>query len=242
MNAATHNDAPSGHTDRAFYLFRWSRALDWNTDHTAAQLGVSPRTVNLWETGAQPMPESRWLLFALLVQQAAENRLREDLQKVEPGGPGLAVVIGPNGKAADVVSRDNYAGHVVDRYTGMGMVASIAVDRVTRKERLHTQAFNLAGNEVFVQAAEQWAAYRDIIVNAHERWAFLLHRQMVQQALRAEMKNPGIRALKEAVEKASVERNAIGDDQPIEVHHEAERKLQAAIQALQDAIAKNADN
>ncbi|KOF55521.1 hypothetical protein AD428_00080 [Achromobacter sp. DMS1] len=188
------------------------------------------------------MPDARWLLFVLLVQQAAEKQMKMDLEQVRPGGPDVAVVLGPDGTPVDVVSRENYAGHVTDRLIGKGMVASVVTDRETGRERLHNQSFDLADNEGFVHAAEQWAAYRNIIVDAHERWSYHLHREMVQQALRAEMRNPQIGTLKAAIEQAAAERNAVGDDEPVEAHHAAERKLRAAIWALQEAIAQGVED
>ena len=200
MYVAKSNNEFLDDVDRARCLYSWSRMLNWDTASIASQLGVSSCTVNQRETGTQPMPDARWMLFVLLVREAVEKIVQNDRQGVNPDGPELAVILGP--------------------------------------ERLHRQMFNLAGNDTIRQAAEQWAAYRDIVASTQDRWAYVFHCQMVKQALRAELKNPEIRTLKDAVEKASMERNAVDNEQPFEIHQQAERKLQAAINALQEAIAK----
>lgn len=239
INNSGQSAQPSDNVDRAAHLYQWRRMLDWDTADVAKQLGVSARTVNLWEAGSQDMPDSRWLLFVLLVQKAADTRMKADIEAVTPGGPSLAVVLGDDRMPIDVVSRENYAGHVIDG--DYGMIASVAVDRQTGKERLHRTRFRVSHNAVIVRAAEDWAAYRDVVVKAHERWAFLLHRGLVHSTLRAELKNPVIAKLKADIEAAGRACDAVGADASTEERQRLDQQFQQAIKALQDAVAASAD-
>ncbi|KNH05703.1 hypothetical protein BRCH_00812c [Candidatus Burkholderia brachyanthoides] len=105
-------------------MYRWRTILGWDAGAVANRLGVTPRTVGLWETGEQAMPEPRWRLW-----------IHEVLAELYRGSE-LIVVLADDGQTpVDVVSDASYAGLAQQDGEPYALIASYAIDRVRRSRR-----------------------------------------------------------------------------------------------------------
>jgi hypothetical protein len=207
--------------DRAGALYKIRTALGWTATTVAARLDVTSRTVGMWETGTQPIPDGRWRLFLHEVKAEIE-RHRE-----------LVVVFADDGMTPlDVVSDANFFRLRVDKAHGIGIISSYAIDRFTGNARLHQQRFPLDGNDHVLRAADHWRQALEEGTNTGESEMLAVHRWLTRRVLQAEEANPKLRELKNqiAATNRDVELTAEASD---EVRSE---KLQALDQAIWNLI------
>ncbi|MGC5887703.1 helix-turn-helix domain-containing protein [Ralstonia pseudosolanacearum] len=177
--------------DRGQRLYNIRNTLGYSVQQVADMVGVGPRTVALWETGVQPMPDARWELFVL--------KLQRDLMRQ----PELVVVLDAAGQSVlDVVSDNNFF-DLKELGDGTAIIRSIAIDRLTGQPRLHGQRFSCAGNEHVLRAAAAWRPALDVGVAQGDPAVLAMHRWLVRRVLDAEARNPKLRELKDAINEAS---------------------------------------
>jgi hypothetical protein len=212
--------------DRGNAMYRWRLQLGWDPAKVAGVLDVSTRTVGLWETGAQTMPDARWRLWQHEVV-AEVNRT-----------PETVVVVADDGRTpVDVVSNANYAGFAEIAGDPHALVASYAIDRVTGKPRLHRQRFLKAPNAHVIAAAQRWDDERRVEAHHPDKALLEMYRWTTRRILEGELRNPRITVLKEAINEAKAKLDEAGDA-PDEVHARLMRELDQAIAALMDETAK----
>ncbi|MBB3182291.1 hypothetical protein [Variovorax sp. Sphag1AA] len=185
--------------ERPKAMFRLRTAFGWDAAYVAKLVDVTPRTVGLWETGAQAIPDARWRLFI--------HEVRRELAEAEKSGCNMVIVLADDGLSPiDAVSDRNYVSFELDG--DVGFIASFATDRITKQPTIHQQRFRRSVNEHVVQAAEAWEAAR--VATAHGPDAAMLAtlRWMTRQMLTAERANPDLRVLKDAVNAATREVDA----------------------------------
>lgn len=175
----------SSHTGEVLRKIRTEVGL--HAQEVATLLGVTSRTVALWESGAQPMPRERLEL------------LRAKLEKPSDRMSELVVVLGPDGLAPiDCVSQSNFAGLEIDHETGLGVVSSLAVNRQNGKAYVHRQEFVLAQNANFLKVTARW-------ISAWERTLGIdpallaVHDFLVRKVRAAEERKPKLRILKDRI-------------------------------------------
>lgn len=212
-------------------LLRWRTTLGWGLAETAKRLGVTPRTLNSYESGAQEIPKGRWSLF-----------LHEVAKVLRPLRPneipvGLVTVNGEDGfTCIDVVSADNYAGLAISDDGKRGLIASYAINRETGTPYLHRQPFLVEVNRHLFKAVEAWD--EDRRVQAKDEAVYHMHRWITRMALKGEIDNPDLATLKlemnEANEKLKAAKDATADDQArlFEAH-------EAAVAAFVEALARH---
>lgn len=212
--------------DRAKAMFRFRTQFGWDAAYVASLVDVTPRTVGLWETGDQPVPEARWRLFMHEVRLAVADATKS--------GRSMVIVLADDGLTPiDAVSDRNYISF--DRDGDIGFIASFAIDRVTRQPTVHQQRFRCSLNEHVVRAAEAWEAAR--LATAHGPDAAMLTtmRWLTRRTLAAERENPEVRVLKDAVNAATREVDAAIDG-PEDVMRAKLTAQERAIYALMAAV------
>jgi hypothetical protein len=176
---------------RAHALFAIRTTLGLSTSAVAAKVAVTPRTVGLWETRAQPIPDGPWRLFMHEVQADLSNE------------PSIAVVFADDGVTpVDAISDRNFFS-IKLHPDGTGVVASYAIDRYTQRTYLHLQRFRQRGNEHVIRAAEAWEAGLRIGASTGEKSMLAAHRWLTRRVLEAEQRNPKIRELKNSIATAN---------------------------------------
>jgi transcriptional regulator with XRE-family HTH domain len=175
--------------EKGILLHRFRMALGWDAAKVAALLGVSSRTIGLWETSVQPMPDARWRLF---IHEVVNEANRD---------PELVVITADDQLIAiDVVSNSNYAGYVVSDDGKTALIASYTIDRQTNQPKLHRQRFLVSINRHVIDAADRWERARQI--PDEHRTAFEMQSWITRRALKGELSNPRLTGLKEAINKA----------------------------------------
>lgn len=169
--------------------------VGWNAAEVASLLDVSPRTVGLWETGSQPMPDARWRLF--MHEVAHEIKRRSNL---------VVVFAADRVTPLDVVSDANYLSHqIANDGSATAVITSYAIDRLTSKPTVHMQRFQIEGNEHVLRTATHWDASLRFGAATGEESILAMHRWLTRRVLGAELRNPRLRELKDAIEIASRE-------------------------------------
>ena len=205
-------------SDRGLLLYRWRMTLGWDAARAAALLGVSSRTIGLWETLAQPLPDARWRLFL--------HEVIAEVNKVSK----LVVVIANDGLTPiEVVSDSNFAGLVISEDGKTALIASYAIDRQSGQPRLHRQKFVVAENRHVINATALWESERQI-PNDH-RAAFEMQRWLTRRVLDGELANPKLAKLKETINAAKVAVDEAVDANE-EIRAERIRALDQAVAAL----------
>jgi hypothetical protein len=209
--------------NRAHALFAIRNCFGFSSEAIAKKLGVTPRTVGLWETMAQPMPDGPWRLF---VHEMKDEIFNE---------PSIVVVLAEDGVTPiDAVSDQNFV--FLDKHAdGTAIIASHAIDRYTQRPTLHSQRFQQHANQHVIRAAEAWEAGLRIGASTGEKSMLAAHRWLTHRVLKAEQQNPKLREMKDAITAAS---------DAVDRAHDAESKalkleaLDAAVQALIREIEK----
>ncbi|WP_079434319.1 hypothetical protein [Zoogloea sp. LCSB751] len=205
-------------SERGMQVYRWRTTLGWDSAKVAKLLDVGPRTIGLWETGVQPMPDARWRLFVYEVINEV-NRI-----------PQMVVVVAEDEVTPiDVVSDANYAGLAIADDGQTALIASYAIDRQTNQPRLHRQLFRVAANKHVIRAAERWESERQ--VPDQDRAAYEMHRWMTRRVLQGELGNPRLIMLKQAINDAKAELDKAGDA-PEDIRRERIDALDRAVGAL----------
>lgn len=204
-------------SERGMQVYRWRTTLGWDSAKVAKLLDVGPRTIGLWETGVQPMPDARWRLFVYEVINEV-NRI-----------PQMVVVAEDEVTPIDVVSDANYAGLAIADDGQTALIASYAIDRQTNQPRLHRQLFRVAANKHVIRAAERWESERQ--VPDQDRAAYEMHRWMTRRVLQGELGNPRLIMLKQAINDAKAELDKAGDA-PEDIRRERIDALDRAVGAL----------
>lgn len=188
-----------GEIDRAKALFRFRTHLGWDAAYVARLLDVTPRTIGLWETSEQAIPDGRWRLFI--------HEVRLELANAGDLGRQLIVVLADDGLTPiDVVSDRNYVSFMREGDTGH--IASYAIDRVTKQPKIHQQKFRCSLNEHVVRAAEAWEAARQATAHGPDAAMLSTLRWLTRRVLAAERENPKLRELKDAINAATLEVDA----------------------------------
>ncbi len=204
--------------ERGTKVYRWRTTLGWDSETVAKLLDVGPRTIGLWETGVQPMPDARWRLF-----------VHEVIDEINRIPQIVTVVAADNVTLLDVVSDANYAGLAIADDGKTALIASYAIDRQTNQPRLHRQLFPVATNLHVIRAAERWESERQ--VPDQDRAAYEMHRWMTRRVLQGELHNPRLTMLKQAINDAKAELDKAGDA-PEDVRRELIAALDRAVGAL----------
>lgn len=205
---------------------KWRTLLGWSVAEMAKVIEATPRTVSNIESGAQPISNQRWALFVKRLGFEIANHMPEE----------LVVVVTEAQVPVDVVSRDNFAGLVIDDEGYRGLIASYCVDRVTGIPKLHRQPFLIRENKVVVEKALRWEAEIDATVSSS---AEMIERWMRRRALRGELANPQLTELKVAVNKATQALKDLPPDAPDEDRARLAREVDTSIARLMAEAAKN---
>ena len=212
--------------DRGIALSNWRRTLGWGLAEAANRLGITTRTLSSHESGAQPIPESRWRLFV--------HEIGEVLRTGKyPGG--LVIVNGEDGLSCiDVVSADNYAGIAISDDGKRGVIASYAIDRQTGAPYLHQVQFHVDTNRHLFKAVEAWEEVRrsqsdDEAVYHAQRW-------IMRMALSGEINHPEMASLKRAMNDAN-QRLKAAEGASAEERNRLFQEHEAAVVAFVKALA-----
>lgn len=208
-------------------LLRWRSTLGWSLADVAARLGVTPRTVSSFESGAQLVQDSRWRLFLHEVGH-------EFGQGTDSGG--MVLVLGKAQSLLDVVSGDNYAGYAISEDGSEGIIASYCVDRQTGAHRLHRQKFAVEYNHHLLKAIAIWEERRHADLDGEA--AYQMHHWLTRRVLQGELKDPELIELKEAISSAA-ERVKLAGNASENERAELVRKLDVAIEDLISRIGKS---
>lgn len=221
---------------RSKVLFKLRDAFRWDAAHVAKQLGVTTRTISLWETGEQPIPDARWRHFMLEVLGAMKqpgstpSSVVVVIAEVDHGGHVEQIPI-------DAVSEGNYAGYFHEGPNSM-VIASFILDRVTKVPTIHQVRFNVAQNQHVVRAIDRWEKARLAAAEGPDAAAFLATtRWLTRKALVAEWEDPELRALKDQVNEATREVDE-ATDAPESVMREKLDRQDRAIWALIERVEK----
>lgn len=216
--------------DRAQALFKIRSALGWNAAKVAEVLDVGQRTVGLWETGAQIMPDARWRLFMHEVMHEFEQQ------------PQLIVVFAKDGLTPiDVVSDANYVTHQIADDGKMAIIASYCIDRVTNRPKLHKQPFEIAKNKHVLRQAIKWDSRLRPEAATGEKSALAMNRWLTNRILKAEANNPSLRVLKDAITAANDEVD-LAIDAPEKERLSKSQALDSAIWSLIREIENQNEN
>jgi hypothetical protein len=209
-----------GNHKRSQYLYTIRTSVGWNAAKVASLLDVSPRTVGLWETDTQPMPDARWRLF--MHEVANEIKRHSDL---------IVVFAADHVTPLDVVSDSNYVYHRIADDGANAVIASYVINRVSNKPTVHLQRFKVEGNEHVLRAAAHWDTSLRFGASTGEESTLALHRWLTRRVLEAEHRNPRLRELKDAIATASREVDLAADASG-DVLNEKLRALDTAVFAL----------
>lgn len=204
--------------ERAGALYSIRMTLGWSPADVAARLDVTPRTVGMWETGTQEMPDGRWRLFIHEVN--AQLNLNDKTRS-------MVVVFAEDGMTPiDAIADSNFYSLERNDLTGTAVIAAYVIDRRTQQPHLHQVRFQQEGNEHVIRAAEKWEAALRAGVSTGEREMLTMHRWLTRRVLEVEQANPRLRELKNAIAAASEASELATTD--------AERREH--LQALDDAV------
>jgi hypothetical protein len=185
--------------DRPRTLFRLRSNFGWDAAYVARLVGVTSRTIGLWETGEQAIPDARWRLFM--------HEVRRELADVEHQANDIVVVVADDGVSPiDAVSARNYLSFAREGDTGH--ISSYAIDRITKQPTVHQQRFRCSLNPHVVKAAEVWEATRQAVAHGPDAAMLATMRWMTRRMLAAERENPKLRELKDAINAATLEVDA----------------------------------
>lgn len=206
--------------NRAAALYKIRTTFGWSAADVAQKLDVSPRLVGMWETGTQPIPDGRWRLFLHEVSDELPRRREFVVVNAADGSTPL-----------DVISDANFYDLNQDLESGIGVVSSYAIDRVTGRPYLHMQRFPLATNQHVIRAAKHWRAALGAGVSTGESEMLAMHRRLTRRVLEAEQSNPRLRELKEKIAAASRAAD-LAMDATEDVRREKLHELDRAVFAL----------
>lgn len=214
-------ELPTGE-NRGTQIYRWRVALGWSAAQVAILLGVTPRTINLWETHTQPMPDARWRLFVHEISRALNTN------------PQCVVIFAKDGATPiDVISEASYVDLAVSDDGETALIASYAIDRLTNRPTLHRQRFYVVANKHVVYATERWESARK--ATDEHCIVFEMQRWLTRQVLRRELSNPRLTVLKIAISDAKA-RLDNASDSPEHVRLELRTLLDRAVAALMKEI------
>jgi hypothetical protein len=209
--------------ERGPLLHRWRITLGWDAPAVAALLGVSVRTIGLWETAVQPMPDARWRLFI--------HEIVSEVTRVQQ----LVVVFAEDRTTViDVVSDINYAGMVIHDDGRTALIASHVIDRHTGQPRLHRQIFPTDPNKHVIAAAQRWdlersEGHRD--EDPRDRAAAQMYRWLQRRILEGELNRPELIELKKSIADARTAVDlAVGESE--EIRMKLNQALDLAVAAL----------
>lgn len=226
MDLSEENVAPG---ERGSQLIKWRRSLGWSVAETAKLLDVSERTIALWESNRQAMPDVRWRLLM--------HEVRAEITRVEKQNNGrkLVVIISEEQAPLDVVSNENYAGYVLSDDGLTGLVASYSVNRQTHAPAVHRQRFPVKPNKHALDAFEHWEQLAK--ARSMNAAAFQMERWLMRRVLAGELANPELTILKEEINIAKT-RLDDAHDATDDVRQALLRNLDVAIADLMQAVAK----
>lgn len=212
-------------SERAAALYRIRKTFGWDAATVAGKLDVTARTVGLWETGVQDIPDARWQLFMFLVAS--------EIRRI----PEMVVVVADDGTTpVDAVSDANYAGFADDPSGPYALIASYAVDRLTGQPRMHRQRFLKAENQHVINAAQRWDDDRRLQAHDPDKALLEMNRWLTRRILEAELRNPKITELKAAIADAKVALDQAGADAPESERRRLIGEMDAAIAALMTEV------
>lgn len=226
MDLSEENIAP---TERGGQLIKWRRSLGWSVTDIAKLLDVTERTIALWESNRQIMPDVRWRLLMHEVRAKIEH-IESDKDSRE-----LVVIISEEQAPLDVVSSENYAGYVISDDGRTGLVASYSVNRQTHAPAVHRQRFPVGPNKEAVLAFERWE--ESAKARAMNTSAFQMERWLMRRVLAGELANPNLTILKEKINLAKAKLDE-ANDACEDVRRNLLRDLDVAIANLMEAVAK----
>lgn len=207
--------------DRAQALYKTRVGLGWSAADVAHKLDVGPRTIGLWETGAQSMPDGRWRLFV--------HEVKAELER----NRSMVVVFASDGLTPiDVVSDANFFDISINDRDGTGVISSYAIDRLSQTPRIHAQSFKLAVNKHVMKAALAWKDALQVGASTGERALLSMHRWLNRRVLEAEAVNPTLRSLKERITAAHQEVEALPKNASASLRSEKMLALDRAVFAL----------
>lgn len=226
MDLSEENVAPS---ERGGQLIKWRRSFGWSVGDTAKLLDVSERTIALWESNRQVMPDVRWRLLM--------HEVRAEIARIESDNSNreLVVIISEEQAPLDVVSSENYAGYVISDDGHTGLVASYSVNRQTHAPAVHRQRFPVDPNKHAIAAFERWE--ESAKARAMNTSAFLMERWLMRRVLAGELANPKLTILKEEINIAKAKLDEASDASD-EVRRNLLRELDVAIANLMEAVAQ----
>jgi transcriptional regulator with XRE-family HTH domain len=226
MDLSEEHIAPS---DRGGQLIKWRRSLGWSVGDIAKILDVSERTIALWESSRQAMPDVRWRLLM--------HEVRAEIARIESGKSNreLVVIISEDQAPLDVVSSENYAGYVISDDGRTGLVASYSVNRQTNAPAVHRQRFPVGPNKHAVTAFERWE--ESAKSRAMNTSAFQMERWLMRRVLAGELANPKLTTLKEEINIAKAKLDEASDASE-DMRRNLLRDLDVAIANLMEAVAK----
>lgn len=179
--------------ERASALYAVRTNLGWSPADVARKLDVTTRTVGMWETGSQAMPDGRWRLFLHEVADAVLKSPRS-----------IVIVMADDGETPiDAVSDANFYDIHENDFDGSAVISSYAIDRQTQRPYLHSQRFKQRGNEHVLRAAKAWAAGLRVGASTGEKEMLTVHSWLTRRVLEAEQVNPRLRELKNNIAAAS---------------------------------------
>lgn len=215
--------------ERGGQLIKWRRSLGWTLGETAKRLDVSERTIALWESGRQAMPDVRW---RLLMHEARAEITRMEKEK---SCPELIVIVSAEQAPLDVVSSENYAGYALSDDGLTGLVASYSVNRQTDAPAVHRQRFPIGPNRHAVEAFERW---EDVAkARTMNPAAFQMERWLMRRVLAGELANPQLTTLKEKINEAKAKLDQASDASD-DVRQSLLRDLDVAIANLMEVVAQ----
>lgn len=211
-------------SERGKLLLKWRTMLGWSAAHLAEIFGVTTRTISAFESGAQPIQDTRWRLLC--------HEVLRELGQLEDNAE-LVVVLNEQQTPIDVVSSESYSGCVMSDDGKTGLIASHYIDRLTGKADVHRQLFQIKFNAHVIKAARRWDEKH--LNNGGA--AFSVQHWLNRQVLMNELTNPKLIKLKEAVAKAH--EAAVGASQESEeIRRDLLRNLDIAIANLMEEAAK----
>ncbi|MBU9198872.1 helix-turn-helix domain-containing protein [Burkholderia gladioli] len=217
---------------RGEFLLKWRKTLGWSVGDVALLLDVSERTVAMWESGQQQMPDARWRLF---VHEVLAKIKAVEADQDDDDRRGLVVIVTTDQQPIDVVSNQNYAGYALSDDGMFGVVASYSINRATGAPAVHRQQFRVEANGHAIRAFERWEA--DAKARSMNPAAFAMERWLMRRILAGELAHPHLTKLKEAVAHASAEVD-LAVDAPEEKRAKLMRDLDLAIANLMAAVAQ----
>lgn len=211
-------------SERGKLLLKWRTMLGWNAADVANMFGVTTRTISAFESGAQPIQDSRWRLLTHEVLRKL-NTLNDNSE--------LIVVMNEHQTPIDVVSSESYSACVISNDGKTGLIASHYIDRLTGKADVHRQLFSVEFNTHVVKAAKRWDEKNLGYIGS----AFAVQNWLNRKVLMNELDNPKLIKLKENITKAQAAAVEASQESE-EVRSDLLRKVDVAIANLMEEVAK----